>query len=208
MIYLMRKLPFSYFWCVSRLIPKYVKTVLDLGTGKGELASYIKKQRGVVIDGIEIYKPYIEFIKNKNIYRNLIIGDITKEKLNVRKYDLILASQVLEHLSKDKAYKIIKYCEKYVAKYVIIGVPNGRIEQLSYDGNKNQEHKSFWVVKDLTKLGYKVYGQGAGWLYKKDQGMILALKYLFYLFGYITSPYYFYHPESSVQLIAIKKVYE
>lgn len=206
MIKFIQEFPLSYFWYIDYSIPKEAKTLLDLGTGKGKLASYIKRRRDILIDGIEIYKPYVDLLSKLGIYRKVIVGDITKKRLVDKKYDIILCSQVLEHLPKEKAKKVLKDWERHAKKKIIVGVPNGRVNQSEYDGNKHQGHRSTWSRRDLANLGYKVYGQGAGWIYCGDsfsKGSLIKRLPLF-LVGYLLSPYYRYFPEKAAHLIAVK----
>jgi len=205
MIKFIQEFPLSYFWNIDYLIPKETKTLLDLGTGKGELASYIKRRRKIVIDGIEIFKPYVDSLKKSGIYRSVIVGDITKIRLVNKEYDIVLCSQVLEHLQKEKAIRVLKCWEKYAGKRIIVGVPNGRVNQGEYDGNKYQEHNSTWSRRDLEQLGYRVYGQGAGWIYCGDSSNGNIVKRIpLFMIGYLLSPYYRYFPEKAAHLIAVK----
>lgn len=208
MIKFIQEFPLSYFWYIDYSIPKKARTLLDLGTGKGELALYIKKRRKLIIDGVEIYKPYVDKLESKNIYRRVIVGDIRKKGVVNKKYDIILCSQVLEHLPKDEALRVIKMWEKYAKKCVIVGVPNGKVDQSEYDGNKHQQHLSTWSRWDLANLGYRVYGQGAGWVYCGDNSSDKSLinRLLLFLIGYLLSPYYRFFPEKAAHLIAVKVI--
>jgi len=119
-----------------------------------------------------------------------------------------LCSQVLEHLEKENAIGFIHKCERHATKAVIIGIPNGSVEQEQYDGNVHQAHQSSWSVGDLKSLGYNVYGQGAAWLYsKKNSNKFFSTTQLIVSpLSYFESILFFLKPSAAAQLIAIKYI--
>jgi len=208
--YIIWQLPFSYFWTVNHLIPESAKTLLDIGCGKGELGGYIKSKRDMAMFGVDIYKPYIDVVRAKDTYDKAWRLDITKHSKSKTSYDVILFSQILEHFRKNEAIKIVNHWEKSATQAVIIGVPRGHIYQGAYDGNRHQRHNSSWTVSDLTKLGYKVYGQSAAWLYSGTSHLHIptVLKLFLAPISYLTCLVYFYRPQFAAHLIAVKYIHE
>jgi len=67
-------------------------------------------------------------------------------------FDCVLASDVIEHFSKEEGYKLIEMMEKIARRKVIIYTPNGFLKQGEYDNNPWQVHKSGWNVKEMKKF--------------------------------------------------------
>lgn len=86
---------------------KRIYSVLDIGCGTGTLDFYLAKQ-GKSIDGIDISSNAISTAKinarNFNLDKNIkfYVGDIQK-KLPVGKYDLVILSEVIEHVYDGKS---------------------------------------------------------------------------------------------------------
>lgn len=179
-------------------------TVLDLGCGYNSPIQYCKVPFSV---GVELYEPYLEESKKKGIHSQYIKEDIGKVEFKPKSFDAILCSEVLEHLTKEDGYELIKKMEKWAKKKIIITTPNGYLLQDGYDNNPLQEHKSGWSVKELEKLGFKVYGIN-GW--KKLRGYKGEVKYkptiLWIVISDITQKLTYRHPRYAFQLFAVKEI--
>lgn len=83
---------------IFRLINKYDKNckILDIGCASGETIVFLKKNGFSNIYGIDKSINAIKTCKRKGI-KNLFLMDATNIKLN-HKFDLIIASDVLEHI--------------------------------------------------------------------------------------------------------------
>jgi 2-polyprenyl-3-methyl-5-hydroxy-6-metoxy-1,4-benzoquinol methylase len=99
--------------------------VLDVGCGYGAVArSIAKKAKGVVVTGIDNNKERLNQAKLNNQLKNLdfIYGDIL-EIDNKKKYDVIVMSNILEHV--EKRVDIIKKIVQSVSpKLILIRVPS------------------------------------------------------------------------------------
>lgn len=96
------------------------------------------------IDGIEIFPNYIKEY-HEYFYDNIIIQDAFKYiKEMGKEYDLIILGDVLEHFEKDTAINLLSVCiEK--SKFVLLNIPIGKYwKQTAKNGNKFEEHLSFW----------------------------------------------------------------
>jgi len=121
----------------------------------------------------------------------------------------VIALDVLEHLSKEEGYELLKKMERWARKKVIIFTPNGYVYQDGYDNNPFQEHKSGWGVKELEELGFKVFGIN-GW--KKLRGYKASIKYkpsfLWERISDLTQKITYYYPKLAFQLFAVKEIEE
>lgn len=179
-------------------------TVLDLGCGPNSPIQYCNISFSV---GVELFEPYLQESKKKHIHDKYINADIGKIEFKTKSFDAVIALDVLEHLTKEEGLSLIKKMEKWSKKKIIIFTPNEYIWQDGYDNNQLQEHKTGWRVKELQKLGFKVYGIN-GW--RKLRGYKASLKYkptlLWLTISNLTQKITYYCPKFAFQLLAVKKV--
>ena len=74
-----------------------------------------------------------------------------------KKYDVALAFDVIEHLEKAEAIKLMKWVKKN-CKHALFYVPEEPegFHRVWNDGNKLQDHISHWKEEDFIELGFKV----------------------------------------------------
>jgi len=178
--------------------------VLDLGCGYNSPIQYCNVPFSV---GVELFEPYLEESKKKGIHNEYIKADIRKVEFKPKSFDAILCLEVLEHLTKEEGYELIKKMETWARKKIIITTPNGYIYQDEYDNNPFQEHKSGWTVEELKNLGFKIYGIN-GW--KKLRGYRGGVKYkptfLWTIISDLTQKITYHFPNLAFQLFAVKKI--
>lgn len=76
--------------------------ILDIGCGLGQLMSALHKEGFLNIEGIDISQEAIEICRKNGLKASCIDSIDTFATSCNQKYDLIIMSHVLEHLSKDK----------------------------------------------------------------------------------------------------------
>jgi 2-polyprenyl-3-methyl-5-hydroxy-6-metoxy-1,4-benzoquinol methylase len=197
-------LPAVYKKIINTLLTDKESLVLDLGCGTGVAAeNFASSNRSFT--GVDIYKPYIQFCRRSKNYKKLIQDDIKKFKAMKDEYDVLLSLQVIEHLKKTDAIKMLKKWQKIVP-VIIVSTPNGKCSQHEYDGNEYQAHLSEWSAEELRALGFKVYGQGLKWVYSgksfAGDDKIGLLRRLSALFSTLFIPIVYFYPELSAQLVA------
>lgn len=185
------------------------KTVLDLGCGKGEFMKMINFDKKFDVTGVELFEPYIKEAKKTGLFRKIIKSDLRNIKISSKSYDAVILNQVIEHLTKKDALKLLKELEVYAKKSIIIGTPNGHYHQEEYDDNELQTHLSHWRAKDFKKLGYSVHGQGLKLVYGENGITNIQtnsiVKLFWYIISYFMSPLVYYNPEIAAYIIAVKK---
>jgi len=118
--------PFLKNQAIIKAIPTKVQTVMDVGCGEEELTDWLRYNTEYVIYGVDIYQ-----------HSNLVlIGDIVdKDSFPVKEVDVIICSEVLEHI---KDWQVaLKNLIEIAQRKVIITVP---WENSYYDPG----HINFW----------------------------------------------------------------
>ena len=98
-----------HWWNVSRrdiilkllnpLISDGMK-ILDIGCSNGSLINKINSNKNLEIHGIDISSKAIKYSKNKGL-QNTQVMDADKLKYGDKEFDIIIASDVLEHIEND-----------------------------------------------------------------------------------------------------------
>ena len=99
------------------LVPKDTRTVLEVGCGNGQLLNKLHKS-GFDCFGIGISEEGLKYVKCK---KKLMNGSNLNFKDN--SFDLVICSDVLEHLSLSVYKKTLKELERVSKKYILITTP-------------------------------------------------------------------------------------
>lgn len=199
--------PFTYQWIIARELVG-TKTILDVGCGDGYLISLLNKDKKFRVVGVDLYKPYLKIAKERGVFKRLIRKDIRYLKFPEKSFDVVMSSQVVEHLGKRESQRLIREMERIARYKVLVGTTNGFFPFDAIEGgdkNPLQVHKSGWSPEEFRKQGYKVYGQAAGFIYKPG-GLghrFKELGYVFYAISYLLSPLIYLFPKFSTYLVAV-----
>lgn len=145
------KITNTYYYQFFKKFIKQNSDILDFGCGTGELLDMINVQKKI---GIEV-NPYsiLQLKKKKIVYCKSL------NRLKNKKFDLIFALSVLDHL--ENPFEILKNFKKYLKK-------NGKliliVRQDSFNQNlsnsKYKENLYSWSILSfsniLLKLNYKI----------------------------------------------------
>jgi SAM-dependent methyltransferase len=138
------------------------QSLLDVGCGSGSpIKSFSHKMHCV---GVDAFAPSIEKSEKQGIhkeYHEMKVLDIGK-KFGPGSFDCVLATDLIEHLSKEDGIKLIEMMERIAKKTVIIFTPNGYLPQGKYENNPWQVHLSGWTAEEMVGRGYRVIGI-SGW---------------------------------------------
>lgn len=184
-----------------------MESVLDIGCGDDSPLRRVKKT--FYSEGIDVFEDSINKSKKKKIHDKYTISDIRKIKkiYKNKSFDVVVALDVIEHLNKKESISLIRDMEKIAKSKVILLTPHGFYHQDAYDNNPYQVHKSEWKMKDLEKLGYKVYGlRGLKYL----RGEYATIKFRPWFFwgavAFLSEIPLYFIPSLSYHLFAIKKI--
>jgi hypothetical protein len=140
------------------------KTLLDVGCGSHSPIRFFREGGGIKAVGVDVYAPAIKESQSAGIHEKYYCMNILNmdKKFKKSSFDCVLASGVIEHLTKAQGEKLIALMEKIAGKAVILSMPNGFVVQGELEGNPYQVHRSGWTVKEMKDKGYRVVGYN-GW---------------------------------------------
>lgn len=121
-------------------------TCLDVGAGDGKWADMLGDY--LVMDGVEIFAPYIDQYGLRNKYRKIYNADIVDFKYDW--YDLIIFGDVIEHMTVEQAKRVLRYAHTRCDD-LVIAVPF-MYKQGEERGNKWERH----IQDNLTALSFAV----------------------------------------------------
>ena len=182
------------------------RSVLDVGCGNDSPIGRINKK--FISEGIDVYRKCIDYSKKNHFHDSYKLGDVRKlsQFYKPKSFDVAISIDVIEHLTKPEANRLITDMERVARKKIILMTPRGYIDQKAYDGNPFQKHHSGWEVEDLKKLGYRVRGL-RGWKFlRNDEATIRFSPWIFWgLCSFISEPLLYFFPELSFQIFAVKE---
>lgn len=120
--------------------------ILDVGACDGNMRKRL--QEYINMDAVEIWPPNAEHIRP--MYRDVFMTDMVGLKL--KKYDLIIMGDFIEHLSVEDAQKVLKYAKTRCAD-MIIAVPFMYAQGEIY-GNPYETHLQPDLTADVFEARY------------------------------------------------------
>lgn len=128
---------------IMKLVPEEGLSVLDIGCGTGRILRGLKKDRKAKCMGIDISRVAIYVLSRYGIEG--MAGDVDNIHELKRKFDVVICSHTLEHITDDK--RLVEEIRRLTKKYAIIAVPNNCIGPEELD-----EHVRKYDEASLRKL--------------------------------------------------------
>lgn len=173
------------------------KTILDIGCGVTSPVTHFVSAKQI-LDGIDIMPLKPPFYP----YRYLWHDDV-RSFTPPQRYDVIVAFDVIEHLSKPDGLTLMHKLEPYTPCLIIV-TPNGYTPQAPTADNPFQEHHSGWQVADFAKRGYRVYGMFGPKVLREGPAVLrYRPKWLWGILVWLLTPIFFWLPHHSFSLLAI-----
>lgn len=195
------------------VIDTSAETILDLGCGQGKPMELLKSKMRITRSvGVDLFGTYLEEAKKHKIHNEYIMKDIRKLKFPNKSFDIVLASHVLEHLTKEDAWRLLSKMEKWAKKQIIIATPIGKHYHAIEDGNVLQFHRCFFTPEEFEKRGYQVKRYGWKWLLGEN-GMVHYIKNdlirkLLYTFNILLTPIYYLFQQNCDYIFIAHKRYQ
>jgi ubiquinone/menaquinone biosynthesis C-methylase UbiE len=182
-------------------------TLLDIGCGANSPIKRFSKK--MFCAGVDAHMPSIEKSKSQGIhneYYNFNVLDIGEE-FSDNSYECVVASDLIEHLTKEDGYRLIEMMERIASKRVIIFTPNGFLKQGEYDENPFQVHLSGWHPEEMKAKGYKVIGiNGSKDLRGEYAEFKYKPKYLWQIISDISQQFVRNEPERAFSILCTKEI--
>lgn len=136
---------------IQKLYPDKSATVLDVGPGRGIYRNLLSEKGYSNIDAVEIYEPYIEAFKLRELYRNLYHKNVID--FEYEKYDVVIFGDVLEHIEVKSAQKVISYAKRH-SGLIVVSVPYC-LEQIGTQVDGSGDHQQEDLTKELFLERYE-----------------------------------------------------
>ncbi len=168
----------SQLSCIMGYIEgKQPKSLLDVGVGMGQYGFLSrtnlehfnlyevtgssarrksKEEWNIIIDGIEAYPAYITPVHDY-AYNKIFESDALAVLPRIeKKYDMVLAIDILEHFVKADGLQFIKLLKAVSQGQVIVSTPKDFIEQ-HVEANPYENHRSHWSQEELKTEGFEAF---------------------------------------------------
>ncbi|HSA75493.1 MAG TPA: class I SAM-dependent methyltransferase [Candidatus Nitrosocosmicus sp.] len=146
---------------LGELVQEYITpidTVLDLGCG---IMNAIKDINCKSILGVDIWDKYLDEIKH--LHPTIKLSMEETDRFMDKSFDVVICLDVIEHLDKQLALKIIKECKRICRKTAMIYTPHefkDNIESIDdswgLGENPHQKHLCLINESDLTEENYDI----------------------------------------------------
>lgn len=148
-----------YNYLVSAIKDLEIKSILDVGCGEGFTLDKLSEEGiGKKLEGVDFLKTAIDLGKKAHPKLTLKQGNIYDLEYKNNSFDLVMATEVLEHL--EDPLKGLKELIRVSKKYLLLSVPNEpffmganflRGKNWSRWGN-DIEHIQHWTSKSFQKF--------------------------------------------------------
>ncbi len=127
------------------------RTVVDVGAGCGTYAKLMRPfdTPGTHWTAVEAWEPYVEEFGLTRLYDKVIVADVRQLPWTDLRADLIIAGDVLEHMSAADARMVLERA-RHAARYVIVSVPVLHLDQGAVNGNPYECHVDHWSAASMS----------------------------------------------------------
>jgi len=150
----------------NRILKIKPETFLDIGIGHGKWGFLVREytdawksrikieENQTIIHGIEAYEDYIGPLQ-KLIYDKVFVGEANNiiMKTPIKKYDIIIMTATIEHMSKKIGYQLLKKIQEK-SRFSFITTPaKVEISGKSMNYNPYETHVCEWSLEELSEFG-------------------------------------------------------
>jgi len=126
------------------------RTVIDIGAGSGTYARAVRgnsawKGRWTAL---EAWEPYVDRFDLKELYNGVVVANARRLPPSFYRVDLVIAGDVLEHMPRPDAVRLIDQVRTYAA-HLIVSVPVLHLDQGAVFGNPYETHVDHWTADQM-----------------------------------------------------------
>lgn len=134
---------------------KQIKRILDAGCGNGRHIIFFAEQ-GINVYGLDISKEAIEianaWLAKRKLKADLRVGDIKKLDFNDKFFDIVISSEVLDHVTFSNAKKAIKEVKRVLAPGGYLFLTLRSVKSSEY-GRGKKVSKNTYALKEGYEKG-------------------------------------------------------
>jgi SAM-dependent methyltransferase len=150
-------------FCMWKFLHPVRGVILDVGCGSGRTfralklvdLSSKKKLADTCAIGIDIFRSNL--LDAKRVYDDVILGDARFLPVKPKSAELIILSEVLEHLDKADGLRLLDSLESIAEAQIVLTTPNGYVYE-EFRNNPWHKHRSGYSETEFSGLGYVVRG--------------------------------------------------
>lgn len=141
-------------------------TILDLGAGGAQYyegETFRSIEFTVSVDLLDAFPHDGKLNPPESVSTQRILGVVPEDlkKIPSDKYDLVVAFDLIEHLSRENGYKLLYEVDRISKFASLIFTPNGFVWQPPTEKNSFDAHLSGWTPSELRRMGWsKQKGHG------------------------------------------------
>jgi len=149
--------PFSCH--LRRIIKKMIRpldfhSVLDVGCGQGSFLQELQLEFPSINPlGIDISSSAVALARERVPAGNFYVLDITNKSLD-EKCDLVVCSEVLEHITDD--ISALRNLRKMTQRYLLVSTPQGRMREFEKHVGHVRNYAPGELVKKIESSGFKI----------------------------------------------------
>ena len=184
-------------------------SILDVGCGRGKWGYLMRvdwwatrkgerDKEPELLVGVDLFLPFLSKVRYHRIYDDVVYCHASYLPFATQSFDVVLASEILEHIPKEQGLLLLQEAERIAKKSVIITTPHLAFRRRgglpTPEGfNPLERHVQRWTVKQLRERGYHVWGVG-----------LFPMTY-FKTLNFILSPISYLVPQIATHLVAMKQ---
>lgn len=135
-------------WALQIYLKIRPDRVVDVGVGEGTYAKLMRPHHEAYWRGIEAWAPYVGEYELRSLYDEVMVADVVYLDQMWLTSDLIIAGDVLEHMSAPIARMMVRRFRDR-AKNLLVSIPVLHLDQDAVNGNPYERHVDHWTYEAM-----------------------------------------------------------
>lgn len=146
---------FNFGYIIDNKLRQKNCSILEIGPGLGEFVDYCNGRGAKLIDIIDYEQEVLDYVKSRYKIRNFFISqDIISVEKKLKNYDVIMMTQVLEHIPKKKHLPYLRVLFAHLNKggVILVTVPNIGNPLAIYERYYDYTHETAFTEHSLIQM--------------------------------------------------------